>query len=131
MVKYNVNVLRPGVTTGVSGLARKYEESVLQESLDSLEGVPVNCGSSQTSSDDVIGEVLDAEYDGDHVTCTVEISDDEMAARIDEGLMTIAPAMVLESDNNEDPEPVTSMEFRNLFLSPEASDLVGKTEREE
>jgi len=131
MVKYNVDVLRPGVTTGVSGLARKYEEEVLRESVDSLEGVPVTRGSSQTDADETIGEVVSVGYGDGGVSCTVEISDDEMAARIDDGLVSIAPTMIIDSDSDEDPEPVNSMEFRNLFLAPQVSELVGTTEREE
>jgi len=114
MTKYKVDVLRPGVTTGVSGIDRKYEEDVLQESVDSLKGVPVTRGSSQTNADETIGEVVSVGYGDGAVSCTIEISDDEMAARID-----------------EDPEPVESMEFRNLFLAPQVSELVGSTEREE
>lgn len=134
MVKYNVDVLRPGVTTGVSGLDREYNEDILRESVDTLDGVEVMSGSSQMSTTKQIGEVVEAEYQNGGVQCTVEIMDGEMASRLDEGFVSIAPAMILDSldsDKDEEPERVTEMEFRNLFLTPRTSELVGETERKE
>jgi len=130
MVTYNVEVIRPGVTTGAAQIEREYTEDELKDALESLEGTRVTDEARMTTVDSVIGEVTDVRYQNG-VQCTVDIFDDEMAERIDEGLASLAPSMSLSSNNNEDPVRAEDIEFRHLFLAPETSELVGLTEREE
>jgi len=130
MTEYNVEVIRPGVTTGVSAIEREYTEDELKDALESLEGTRVTDENRMTTVDSVIGEVTDVRYD-DGVECTVDIFDDEMAGRIDEGLVSLAPAMVMDSNDGEEPVKAEEIEFRNLFLAPQVSELVGSTERAE
>jgi len=112
METFKVEVIRPGVTTGVSAVEREYIEDELRDAVDSLQGA----------------RVTDAWYD-EGIECTVEIFDEEMAGRIDEGLVQIAPSMVLDSDESGEPIVAQDIEFRYLFLCPQASELVGSTER--
>lgn len=130
METFKVEVIRPGVTTGVSAVEREYTEDELRDAVGSLEGIRVSDDSHQADVVGVIGEVTDAWYD-EGVECTVQIFNEEMAARIDEGLVQIAPSMVFDSDDSEEPIIAEDIEFRYLFLSPEASELVGSTERVE
>jgi len=128
METFKVEVIRPGVTTGVSAVEREYIEDELRDAVDSLQGARVTDDSRVTDVDGVIGEVTDAWYD-EGIECTVEIFDEEMAGRIDEGLVQIAPSMVLDSDESGEPIVAQDIEFRYLFLCPQASELVGSTER--
>lgn len=130
MAKYKVEVLRPGVTAGVSATDREYTEDALREAMDSLDGVHVTTGSDRMSPSSVVGRVVDHEYD-DGVVATVEIEDEATIEKIESGLAELAPALVMDSSDDEEPIKATDIEFRSLFLAPEASKLVGSTERAE
>lgn len=128
MAKYNVELLRPGKTTELGGIVREYTEEELSKSVTSLKGKEVVKGSTDTIGKNVVGQVLDARYQNG-VQCTVNIYDDSIVQRIDESLLSIAPSMTMNSSGSGDPIAVTDITFRNLYLAPETSDLVGLTER--
>lgn len=126
-MKFTVEVLRPGVTEGVSQIEREYSEEALREALESLENVPVTTGTERLEPRDTVGRVVDYEYDNG-IVATVEIEDEDVIEQIETGLGSLAPSLILDSDN---PHEATDIEFRSLFLAPEVSKLVGSTERAE
>jgi hypothetical protein len=130
METYEVEVIRPGVTKGVSEVVREYPESELRDSVKSLKETRVTDTSRTTDVDGVIGKVTDAWYE-DGIKCTVEIFSDEMVEQIDKELLTLAPSMTLDSDENENPTVARDIKFRHLFLAPQVSGLVGSMERVE
>ena len=73
MAKYNVEVIQPGVTNGTNGMARKYTEKGLRNSINSLNGTIVSNGVDRT----MVGEVIDYEYDGGVRCTTVRVGDTE------------------------------------------------------
>jgi hypothetical protein len=131
MVKYDVEVIRPGVTEGVSGVERKYTEAELRDAVDSLDGAQVTNQSRSTNVDAIVGRVVDVWYRGG-VQCTVDIFDNEMAQTLDENTFSLAPSLEFEpNEDDEDVPIVEDIKFRYLFAAPVVSELVGLTERVE
>lgn len=99
-----------------------YPDEAMKEAVESLVGVPVTDRSGGYTAETVVGRVTDAEYDPDSgIRYEAEIGDDEIADRIDSGLVSLAPRIF--------PEENTEMfEFDRLFATPRPTGDVGDIE---
>jgi hypothetical protein len=85
----------------------KYTEEALSSAADSLEGKPVQ-SKPGFKSDDVVGVVESVEYvDGEGVHFTATINDEEMAEKLQDDVVDMAPA--ISHDEFEE------LEFEFLF----------------
>jgi hypothetical protein len=123
MAKYQVELIEPGKDSGVSQTERGYTEEELRKSLDTLDGTVVMDSSIESDTERVIGAVNKSWYD-DGIVCIVEIFDDEYTDQLDNGVLSIAPAMTMETG-----DIATDISFERLFLASETTKLVGATER--
>jgi hypothetical protein len=104
------------VTRGSSGNRKKWPAEVLRQAADSLQGKNLVVG-HDNSPYGVVGEVVDAYFDGSGVHYRAELDDSELAEKVENGRLDVSARML-----HRDPEKLAEDDSGALVVDKTAFD---------
>lgn len=125
------------VTTGLSGITKRWPEITLKEAAETLDGQPVydrRYTKVQSHAESIVGEVTSAWYEDGEVRYEVELHDDQidLVEALEEDMFDLAPAMhhsPTPPNDDVDVQAPTDIQFKCLYPAMDTLDGVPGIDR--